>query len=267
MAAANALSDVYAMGGIPRLATNIVCFPKKLGLDVLETILRGGLDKLREAGVLLAGGHSVEDSEVKYGLSVTGFVHPDRIVTNSGARPGDNLVLTKPIGVGVITSAIKAGKLTPAEAGDVFTSMTSLNRIASGVMVEVGVNSCTDITGYGLMGHAMEMARASGVNLEIDSRAVRSFPRAAEFVMKKKLRPRTLTENRDFLSNDIRLSSSVDEGMGLLFFDPQTSGGLLISVRGDRCGLLMENMKKGGLEPFIVGKVVERTDGWIIAVE
>lgn len=267
MAVANSLSDVYAMGGVPRLATNIVCFPKKLGLDVLDTILRGGMDKLKEAGVLLAGGHSVEDSEVKYGISVSGFVHPERIVMNSGARPGDSLVLTKPIGVGVITSAIKAGKMSLDDARDVFTSMTSLNKTASEVMVEVGVNACTDITGYGLMGHAMEMAVASGVNLEIDSREVRLFNRAAEFAGRKKLRPRTLTENRDFLLKDIRFSPSVDEVTGLLIFDPQTSGGLLISVPDEKCGLLLEKLRERGVEPFVAGNVVERSDGWIIGVQ
>ncbi|GMR05169.1 MAG: selenide, water dikinase SelD [Thermodesulfobacteriota bacterium] len=267
IAAANALSDVYAMGGTPRLATNIVCFPKKLPMEVLGDIIRGGMDKLKEAGVLLVGGHSVEDSEVKYGLSITGFVHPERIVTNSGARPGDVLILTKPIGVGVVTGAVKAGKLKPSDVEDVFSSMTALNKRASELMVEVGVNACTDITGYGLMGHAMEMARGSGVTLEINSKEVMVFPHALEFVKKRKIRPRTLEENRDFLLKDMVISGRVDEATGLILFDPQTSGGLLISVDPGRSDTLIERMKRDGITPAVVGRVVQSRVGRLICVE
>ena len=266
IAAANALSDVYAMGGVPRLATNIVCFPRALPLEVLNDILRGSLDKLKEAGVLLAGGHSVEDAEVKYGLSVIGFVDPEKVVTNSGARPGDVLVLTKPVGTGVITSALKAGRLNLGEAAGAIDSMKALNRAAAEAMVEAGVNACTDITGYGVAGHAMEMAKGSGVSLVIRSGSIKTFPRAAELIMKRSMRPRTLLSNRAFLAPDV-LTFIGDEAAELLLYDPQTSGGLLISVPEDRAALLMEKMRSRGVSPFVVGSVVERQAGWLIKIE
>src|SRR4030066_423147 len=161
IAAVNALSDVYAMGGVPRLAMNIVAFPAGLDLSILEEIINGSMNKLSEAGVLLVGGHSIEDKEIKYGLSVTGLLHPKKVITNAGAKPGDMLILTKPIGVGVITTALKRRKIEPDEVKDVIDSMKALNDKASLIMQEVGVNACTDITGFGLLGHAMEMAEAS----------------------------------------------------------------------------------------------------------
>ncbi len=266
IAAANALSDVYAMGGEPRLATNIVCFPKKLPVEVLNDIMHGASEKLNEAGVLLVGGHSVEDSEVKYGLSVVGFAHPERIVTNSGARPGDTLVLTKPLGVGVITSALKARKMAPDDARDAIASMKTLNRDASVAMLEAGVNACTDITGYGLVGHAMEMAKGSGVNIVIRSALVKTFARAAALIMKRGLRPRTLLSNREFLAPDVR-TGRIDEGVELVLYDPQTSGGLLISVPEGRSGALLEDLRRRGVDAFVVGSVVEREEGWRIRVE
>src|SRR3990170_957785 len=160
ISAANALSDVYAMGGVPRLAMNIVAFPASLDLSILQEIISGSTDKLKEAGVILIGGHSIEDKEVKYGLSVTGFVHPDKVVKNSGAKSGDVLVLTKPIGVGIITSALKNRNISESDADESIISMKTLNNISSKIMVETGVNACTDITGFGLIGHAVEMADA-----------------------------------------------------------------------------------------------------------
>src|SRR3970040_1036995 len=157
---ANALSDVYAMGGVPRLAMNIVAFPASLDLSILQEIIKGSTDKLKEAGVILVGGHSIEDKEIKYGLSVTGLVHPQKVITNAGAKPGDKLILTKPIGVGVITTALKSGKIEPDEVKDAIDSMKAITDKASLIMQEVGVNACTEITGFGLMGHAMEMAEA-----------------------------------------------------------------------------------------------------------
>lgn len=266
IAAANALSDVYAMGGIPRLATNIVCFPRALPIEVLNEIIRGALDKLNEAGVLLAGGHSVEDSEIKYGLSIIGFADPARIVTNSGALPGDALVLTKPLGVGVITSALKAGKMSPEDAVEAIESMKTLNRDASAVMTEVGVNACTDITGYGLLGHAMEMAKGSGVNLVIRSGLVKTFPRAVGLVTEKSVKPRTMKSNREFLAPDVR-GIATDEGLDFILYDPQTSGGLLISVEEAKAAVLMEKLRGRGVNPFVVGSVVEKEEGWRIRVE
>lgn len=265
IAATNALSDVYAMGGSPRLAMNIVGFPKDLGLDVLNSIIKGSMDKLIEAGVLLVGGHSLEDSEVKYGLSVTGFVNPKDIKTNSGARPGDALVLTKPIGVGIITSALKSRKIKPEDALDAFTSMTTLNRAASEVMVEAGANACTDITGFGLIGHAMGMARGSNVKIGIRYDELKILPHAAELVRRKANRPRTLMRNREYLMKDV--SVSLEEEKELLLYDPQTSGGLLISVPKDKLGLLMEKLSGRGVSPSVIGEVTEWALGPRITVE
>jgi len=266
IAAANALSDVYAMGATPRLATNIVCFPKELSIEVLSEILAGSNDKLKEAGVLLAGGHSVDDAVVKYGLSITGFVDPAKVVTNSGARAGDVLILTKPLGVGVLTGAIKAGKISVAEAAGAIESMKELNRAASEAMVEAGASACTDITGYGLAGHAMEMARGSGVSLILKSSGVKAFPRATEFIMNKRFRPRTLLTNRAYLAPDVE-TTAADEAAELLLYDPQTSGGLLISVAEEREAMLMERLRSRRVEPFVVGHVVERRADWLIRVE
>lgn len=266
IAAANALSDVYAMGAAPRLAMNIVCFPKELGLDVLNEIMKGSLDKLNEAGSLLIGGHSVEDSEVKYGLSVTGFVHPDRIITNRGARPGDVLVLTKPVGVGVITSALKAGRIGIDEAKEAFESMKTLNKAASEVMVEVGVNACTDVTGYGVLGHSMEMAKGSGVSLVIRTRDINIFPKALDLISKKSNRPRTLLGNRDYVMKDVHKAAPLDEALELVMFDPQTSGGLLMSVPEERAEALLAGLRKRFVNPFVIGRVVEK-EGWHIRLE
>lgn len=267
IAVANALSDVYAMGATPRLAMNIVCFPKALGMDILGEILKGGMDKLAEAGVLLIGGHSVEDAEVKYGLSVTGFSHPEKIVTNKGAKPGDILVLTKPIGVGVITSGLKAGRLKPEEAQEAFESMRTLNRSASEAMVAVGVSACTDITGYGLMGHAMEMAKGSEVGLVIKTTEVRILPKAIDLIAKKANRPRTLLANRDYIMADVVKSSPIEEALELMLFDPQTSGGLLISVPEAKYPELVSAFKARSVDAFIVGRVVEKEAGWRIRLE
>lgn len=267
IAVANALSDVYAMGATPRLAMNIVCFPKALGMDILGEILKGGMDKLAEAGVLLIGGHSVEDAEVKYGLSVTGFAHPERIVTNKGAKVGDILVLTKPIGVGVITSGLKAGRIKPDEAREAFESMRTLNRSASEAMVAVGVSACTDITGYGLMGHAMEMAKGSEVSLVIKTSDVMIFPKAIDLIAKKVNRPRTLMANRDYIMADVVKGREIDEPLDLMLFDPQTSGGLLISVPESKYPELASAFKKRSVDGFVVGRVVEKEAGWRIMLE
>lgn len=265
IAAANALSDVYAMGGAPRLAMNIVCFPRELGLEVLNEILKGSMDKLAEASVLLVGGHSVEDSEVKYGLSVTGFAHPGKITTNRGAVPGDALILTKPIGVGVITSALKAGRIKPAQVEGALSSMKTLNKAASEAMLEVGVNACTDITGYGLMGHAMEVAKGSGVSLEIFFNSVKVFPHALELVRKKANRPRTIATNREFLRADVKMTG-LTEDEELMLYDPQTSGGLLISVPNEKSMELLAKLSQRGVDASIIGNVIEKNEEFRIMV-
>jgi len=267
IAAANSLSDVYAMGGVPRLAMNIVGFPKALDMSILGDILRGGMDKMAEADVLTVGGHSVEDSEVKYGLSVTGFVHPDKILTNPGARAGDSLILTKPIGVGIITSALKAGKISLSEATPAIDSMTTLNKSALEAMSPADVGACTDITGYGLLGHAMEVCEASGVNFIIDAGAVPIFPRTLDFVKKKALRPKTIASSREALLKDLSLSSGLGKELELVLFDPQTSGGLLISVAESDADQLLDRLRAEGLDASIIGSVTTREEGWKIKVK
>lgn len=256
--AANSLSDVYAMGAVPTFATAMVCFPKTLSPDVLATIMKGSIDKLKEAGIVIAGGHSIEDKEIKYGLSVTGTVSPDKVIKNSTAKTGDVLILTKPLGIGVITSAIKAGKLKEEDATLAFEAMRALNKAASEAMVEAGVNACTDITGFGLLGHAAEMADGSGLTLKIFARDVRILPEAIRLVMKKKNRPRAIESNRAHLEGRVVFSGDVDEATRMLFFDPQTSGGLFIAVARDKADRLLSEIIARGVDAFTVGEVVER---------
>ncbi|KYH32396.1 selenide, water dikinase [Moorella mulderi DSM 14980] len=256
IAAANALSDVYAMGGKPLTAMNIVAFPsKKVDITVLGEILRGGADKVLEAGAVLVGGHSIDDEEPKYGLAVTGIVHPDRIVTNCGARPGDKLILTKPLGTGIITTAIKAEMATPELEQEVSRWMATLNREAAAAMVAVGVHACTDITGFGLLGHGLEMARGSSVNLVIYARAVPVLPRALEFAALG-LIPGGAYNNRRYVAKDVSMDAGVPEALQDVLYDPQTSGGLLIAVAGEKAGELMAALKERGVTAArIIGEV------------
>lgn len=267
ISAANALSDIYAMGGAPKLATAVVCFPKELDLSILAEIMKGATDKITEAGAVLAGGHSVEDREIKFGFSVTGYVHPDRVTANSNARPGQRLILTKPVGTGVITSALKAGRLDESGAAEAIASMKRLNADAAAGALEAGVRAMTDVTGYGLIGHAMEMAEASGVNLVIDSSAVSFFPHAIELVGRKSNRPRNLTSSREFLGPRVSLSDLVGGEVELLLYDPQTSGGLLIAVPDAGTAGLWEALTALGADASIIGRVVEKEEGWRIRVE
>ncbi|MBI5238772.1 MAG: selenide, water dikinase SelD [Deltaproteobacteria bacterium] len=266
IAAANALSDVYAMGGHPRLAMNIVCFPRGLPPGTLNSIIKGALKKLKEAGAVLVGGHSIEDCEVKFGLSVAGFVSPDKILTNSGARPGDALVLTKPIGTGIITTALKAGRIRPKDAKDAIDSMKALNKGASEAACKTGVNGCTDITGYGLIGHAIEMARASAVSLVIRTADVEVFPHAKRLAHDKACRPGAIKANMEYFSRDVRMPPAMDKAAKALLFDPQTSGGLLLSAPEKKKGLLIRRLKNAGIKASIIGAVL-RKKGAFIKVE
>lgn len=255
IAAANALSDVYAMGGAPRLAMNIVAFPANLDLTILQEIINGSTDKLKEAGVLLIGGHSIEDKEIKYGLSVTGLVHPQRVVTNAGAKPGDKLILTKPIGVGVITTALKRGKIKPDEVMDAIESMRTLNDKASAIMQEVGVNACTDITGFGLLGHVMEMAEASSVSMIFKIKNIPFFQTALELVKKSANHPKTIKSNKEYLSPNVKMSDGITAEQANLLYDPQTSGGLLISVPPEKSQNLLEKLSHTGVQASVVGEI------------
>jgi selenide,water dikinase len=225
IAAANSLSDVYAMGGRPISSLSILAYPAKGDLETLEAIVRGGAEKMREAECSILGGHSVADDEIKFGYAVTGTIHPDRVKANAGARAGDALVFTKKIGTGVIATALKRGIAREADVAVAIESMLKLNREACEAMLRFDVHGCTDVTGFGLIGHGREMAIASGVTLEIDSSLVRFLPGAVEYAREGAI-PGGLNNNRDFAAGCVEGRSDVDD----LLYDPQTSGGLLISL-------------------------------------
>jgi selenide,water dikinase len=225
IAAANALSDVYAMGGKPVSALSILAWPAKGDLDVLAQVLKGGAEKIHEGDCALIGGHSVADNEIKFGYAVTGTIHPERIKANAGARPGDALVLTKRIGTGVISTALKRGIARAPDVAASVESMLTLNRAACEAMLAFEVHGCTDVTGFGLIGHAREMALASGVTIEIDPRAVRFLPGAEDYARQGAI-PAGLKNNREFASSCVAGQWELDD----LLYDPQTSGGLLISL-------------------------------------
>jgi selenide,water dikinase len=258
IAAANALSDVYAMGGTPKTAMNLVAFPvKQMDLSILRRIIQGGLDKLAEAGVVLVGGHSIEDKELKYGLSVTGFIHPARVLTKKNLRPGDRLVLTKPIGTGIVNTAIKAG-MAPAELTERVTRlMAALNREAAAVMARFDVGACTDVTGFGLLGHLAEMVSGSGAGVRIFSDRVPVIPEALEFAAMG-LIPAGAYKNREFREAIITFADSVGRTRQDVLFDPQTSGGLLICVSAGDAPEIIAALKEGGISASAdIGEVLE----------
>ena len=256
IAAANALSDVYAMGGVPKTAMNLVAFPAKdMDLSVLRQIIEGGLDKMREAGVVLVGGHSVEDTELKYGLSVTGFIHPDHVLTKKNLRTGDRLILTKPLGTGIIATAVKGGIASPETAERVALSMATLNKQAAEVMRDYPVHACTDITGFGFLGHLAEMVVDSGNGVRVQASAVPVFPEALEYAAMG-LIPAGAYRNRDFRQSLVDFAPGVDPVLRDVLFDPQTSGGLLISVEADRAEAMLNALReKGVFDAAIVGEI------------
>ena len=228
IAATNALSDVYAMGGEPKLALNLLCVPESMPRQAVHDLLRGGYDKVYEAGALIAGGHSILDDEPKYGLCVTGFVHPDRVLTNSGAKPGDVLLLTKPLGIGVLTTAAKAGLTSPAGQELAVRLMTTLNKAARDAMVKYRVHACTDVTGFGLLGHACEMAQGSGVSITLRVADVDLIGEAMELASQGIL-PEGMYRNRSFAEPEVDPGETPLCQQDVLY-DPQTAGGLLIAV-------------------------------------
>lgn len=262
VAAANSLSDIYAMGARPILALSVIGFPVgKLPLADMQAILQGGIDKAREAGIEVAGGHSLEDNEPKYGLCVTGLVHPDRILRNSSARPGDRLILTKPLGSGVLTHAIKGGKADPEETRKVVEVMTRLNRDAWGAMLEAGVSACTDVTGFGLLGHLIEMIRGSVVSARIRTSLVPVLPGVRAHVLEG-IYPGGTRKNLEFYGTYIEWAEEVEEADQLILADAQTSGGLLISVPGDRVETLKRGLESRGVAGWAeIGEIVAAEDG------
>jgi selenide,water dikinase len=263
VAAANALSDVYAMGGEPRTALNIVGFPKgKMDLGVLRDILAGGADKVKEAGAVVIGGHSIIDPEIKYGLAVTGVIHPDRIVRNVGAREGDALVLTKPLGTGIITTTLKQrGRAEGAEAA--VASMVMLNAAAAAVMCRYPVHACSDVTGFGLLGHSQEMASGSGVTIVLESTLLPLLPGAASLAEEGHLTG-GCKRNRAYLQDKVTIDGSVPAGLVEVAFDPQTSGGLLIALPDNDAPRLVSELHANGIiAATIVGRVTSRRPSWV----
>jgi selenide,water dikinase len=257
IAATNSLSDVYAMGGRPLSALAIVCFPEKGDLEILEQILAGGLSKMMEAGCAVIGGHSVRDPEIKFGYSVTGMIHPERVWTNSGAKPGDKLILTKPLGTGVISTAIKKGEAKQEWIEAATKSMTTLNlkaaRIAAGDRFVV--HAATDITGFGLIGHSREMAAGSEVSLHIESSRVEALPGALECIRAKFI-PGGLNANRDFAECMVEYGEGVSEERRSLLFDPQTAGGLLLSVSPEQAPEFIAALRQAGVAANEIGEVL-----------
>ena len=260
IAAINSLNDVYAMGGKPVSALSIVCYPQKGDWDVLGQILAGGQKALNAENVVVIGGHSVDDQEMKFGYAVTGLIHPDRVFTNAGAKPGDVLILTKPIGTGAINTAIKHGKASRETEAAAIKAMTTSAAHASKVMQAVGANACTDVTGFGLLGHAYEMAKASGVTLTIDSKEVLLLPDVLELISQGML-TRGDKNNRVYVGETVRIGTSVGGEMLSALFDPQTAGGLLISLPESNAETFLRQVP----DAAVIGSVSAGT-GYLIEV-
>lgn len=267
IAAANALSDVYAMGAVPVTAMNLVAFPlKTMDLSILRRIIQGGIDKLTEADVVLVGGHSIEDKELKYGLSVTGTAHPGRVLTKKNLRAGDRLVLTKAIGTGIINTAIKAAMVSAELTDKVTRLMATLNKKAADIMSGFDVHACTDVTGFGLLGHLAEMVCGSGMAVRLDAGRIPVIPEALEFAAMG-LIPAGAYKNREFREKMIDFDKAVERNRRDILFDPQTSGGLLICVSEDQAAGLVAALKDGGVAKAVcIGEVIDRNEEkiWVV---
>ncbi|GAB6989632.1 selenide, water dikinase SelD [Paenibacillus pini] len=264
IAAANAISDIYAMGAKPLTVLNIVAFPiSTLDKSILSDILRGAADKVKEAGATLVGGHSIDDKEPKFGLSVTGIVHPDKVRSNAGAKPGDKIILTKPIGVGIMTTSIKNGKLSAEEVERVTKVMSTLNKTAAEVMEPYDVHACTDVTGFGLMGHSLEMAKGSGVEILIHKQDVPVLPRVRELA-EQGFVPGGTKNNFTHVQDDIVFPENMDQIDRWILCDAVTSGGLLISVPGEHAEKLHQELVDAGVEASIIGEVRGSHSGQIV---
>jgi selenide,water dikinase len=264
IAAANAISDIYAMGGKPLTVLNIVAFPiSTLDKRILSDILRGAADKVQEAGATLVGGHSIDDKEPKFGLAVTGLVHPGKVRTNAGAKPGDRLILTKPIGVGILTTSIKKEQLSLEETKRVTQVMTTLNKTSAEIMQRFEVHACTDVTGFGLIGHALEMAKGSGVGLTISQEGVPLLPRVRELADKGFV-PSGTKSNYAHVQNEVTFPETMDQVDKWILCDAVTSGGLLISVSGEQADELLYELRQAGVEASMIGAVTEDHPGHIV---
>ncbi|EYE88484.1 hypothetical protein Q428_07830 [Fervidicella metallireducens AeB] len=261
IAATNSLSDIYAMGGSPILALNIVCFPTCLDFKILGDILKGGADKVREAGATIVGGHTIDDKEPKYGLSVTGLVHPDKVLKNSNAKPGDILILTKPLGTGIINTAIKGEIAEKSQIEMAVRSMTTLNKYAYEVALDFNINACTDITGFGLMGHALEMAEGSKVSIVIERDKIKYFD-GVDDLAKMGIIPAGTYKNKEYLEGKYDFNNLEDYMLDILM-DPQTSGGLLYSISEKEGNKFIYKLKENGIEANIIGYVQEKGEKYL----
>ncbi len=258
IAALNSINDVWAMGGTPITAMAITCFPKKgVDFEILGEIMRGGLSVLTENGVMLVGGHSVQSNEIMFGYSVTGLIHPDEVAANAGAKPGDVLILTKPIGTGVISTGIKFGKVGSDIAEASISVMLTPGRKAAEAMREFGVRGATDITGFGLMGHTWEVAKGSGVTIEINARQIPLIDGAYEMARRKMLTQGDKT-NREYVGDDVLIDTDITKEMASLLFDPQTAGGMLISIATDKADALLARLRETYADAAIIGRVTEK---------
>lgn len=259
IAAANSLSDIYAMGAQPKLALNIMCVPKSMPKETVAQMLKGAYDKVYEAGAVVAGGHSIYDDEPKFGLCVTGFAHPDKIYTNSGARVGDKLIYTKPLGIGIITTAQKAEMATDESVRQAIECMTTLNKSARDCIVNYDIHACTDVTGFSLIGHSLEMAQGSDVAIVFDTKNLSVIEQAYE-LSNMGLLPQGVYRNRSFASEFVD-PTDVPLNIQDIMYDPQTSGGLLVSLSADDADKLLSDLQGCTLSPRIIGEVVEYKGG------
>lgn len=259
IAAANALSDVYAMGGEPRLALNILCLTDQMDQETVQEILRGGYAKAYEAGAVIAGGHTIQGAEPIYGLAVTGFVHPDRVLTNAAAQPGDVLILTKPLGVGILTTAAKADLVEQPVLERLYVQMAALNKTARDVMVQYPVHSCTDVTGFALLGHSYEMAQGSGCSIHLEAGKIPYHPEAYELAEMGFI-PAGAYRNREYAGAEVKTGPAVTRALEDICYDPQTSGGLLMALPEGAAEECLAQLRETIPQAAVVGRVTERQD-------
>ena len=259
IAAANALSDIYAMGGEPKLALNLLCLAEGMERETVQEILRGGYAKAYEAGAIIAGGHTIQGAELIYGLAVTGFVHPDKVLTNAAAQPGDRLLLTKPLGVGILTTAAKADLVEGAVLERIYAQMATLNKTARDIMVRYPVHSCTDVTGFALLGHSYEMAQGSGCSIHLDTARIPYHPEAYEMAAMGFI-PAGAYRNRTYASAGVKAGPNVTQTMEDICYDPQTSGGLLIALPAEAAEACLAELRQAIPQAAMIGQVTERQD-------
>lgn len=262
IAAANSLSDVYAMGGKPVVALNIVCFPNCLDIEILGEILKGGADKVIESGAVVVGGHTVQDDEPKFGLSVTGIVHPDKVLKNYGCKEGDVLIITKPLGVGIVNTAIKGEIASKRVYDEAVKWMSTLNKYAGEIIVNYDIHACTDITGFGIMGHGYEMAEGSNMTLKLNKGSIPYIEEAREYA-DMGLVPEGSYNNRAYLDGKYELKN-VEPWMEDILFDPQTSGGLLVSLSKEESLKLMKEFEEKNIPAWVIGEAIEKEDKYIV---